>query len=198
MPPHPRLHQYDPVEITYPHLQESRLGMAWHGPGVEQFWDICGLDLLSMLLTGHSSALLSQTFHHQPLVWDVASALTVQKQASTFMINVWLEADNLQTVEQLIRGCLATLAQDGGITEQNLMKAKKMLCNDYIFTTETPGQLAEMYGSYGAMADVKFAQDYPNIIQGLTVAQLQGLAAQYLPSDRYALTIMKNKNPSSY
>jgi predicted Zn-dependent peptidase len=77
------------------------------------------------------------------------------------------------------------------ISEVELARAKRLLCHDYIFSTETPGQLAGLYGYYHTLASAELATRYPTTIQVIDCHTLQRLARQYLSPDYYAITAMQ-------
>jgi zinc protease len=72
-----------------------------------------------------------------------------------------------------------------------LHRAQQLLANDYIFSTETPGQLAGLYGYYHSLKSAQLATIYPQIVQSFQPLDLQRLARQYLSPERYAITIMQ-------
>ncbi|PSF38723.1 peptidase M16 [Aphanothece hegewaldii CCALA 016] len=178
-------------QLFLPRLETSRLTMAWNGPGVEQLEDAFGLDLISAILTGgRSSSLVRDLREEQQLVLDIDSCFSLQRDSSLFTLSAWLDSTNLDQVEQLI--CQAILKlQKQLITEEQLKRGIRILLNDYIFSTETPGQIAGLYGYYQTIAQVELSLTYPKVIQQLQVTDVQRLASQYLSPERYAITIMQ-------
>jgi predicted Zn-dependent peptidase len=92
-------------------------------------------------------------------------------------------------VEEQIRDRLWDLQKEP-ITPKELQRAQKLLCHDYIFSTETPGQLAGLYGYYETLAKMELAGIYPDMIKKVTAADLQKLARQYLSPDHCAISIL--------
>jgi zinc protease len=66
-----------------------------------------------------------------------------------------------------------------------------LLCNDYIYSTETSSQLAGLYGYYSTIAQAEFAHRYPEQIRTLSVEELRYLASKYLSPYRYTVTVLK-------
>ncbi|MER3588656.1 MAG: peptidase M16, partial [Mastigocladus sp. ERB_26_1] len=129
-------------QLELPRLGQARLMMAWTGPGVEQLRSAYGLDLLSVLLAeGRTSRLVRDLREEQQLVQGICSNFSLQKDASLFTITAWLEPENLERVESLIRLHLEDLLTNG-ISPQELTRCQRLLCNDFAFSTETPNQLA--------------------------------------------------------
>ncbi len=123
------------------------------------------------------------------LVNGICSSFSLQQQSSLFTINAWLESEQLEQVEELIRLHLQNLIIE--ITEQELTRAKRLLCNDYAFSTETPLQLAGLYGYYSTIASVELSVTYPQQIESFDVKELQWIAYKYLSPDNYAVTVVK-------
>ncbi|MBD2432584.1 MULTISPECIES: M16 family metallopeptidase [Fischerella] len=178
-------------QLELPRLGQARLMMAWTGPGVEQLRSAYGLDLLSVLLAeGRTSRLVRDLREEQQLVQGICSNFSLQKDASLFTITAWLEPENLERVESLIRLHLEDLLTNG-ISPQELTRCQRLLCNDFAFSTETPNQLAGLYGYYNTIAEVELAMTYPEKIQSYDTQQLQKLAQEYLSPNHYAVTVLK-------
>ncbi len=178
-------------ELTLPRLEQARLMMAWVGPGVEHLKSAYGLDLLAVLLAeGRTSRLLRDLREEKQWVQGVSSAFSLQRDSSLFTITAWLEPEHLEAVEYRICEHLADLP-NLPIPTAELARCQRLLCNDYIFSTETPGQLAGLYGYYNTVADAAVSVTYPQQIQALRSEDLQHLASQYISPYRYAVTILK-------
>jgi predicted Zn-dependent peptidase len=179
------------THLYLPRLEQARLMMGWVGPGVESLPDVFGLDLLSVLLAGgRSSRLVRELREEKQWVLEIDSSFSLQRDSSLFTISAWLEPEMLETVEQLICDRISQL-QATPVTEEELMRAKRLLCHDYIFSTETPGQLAGLYGYYQTLASAECSVTYPAAIQQMQASDLQRLANQYLAPDRYGIAVMQ-------
>ena len=179
------------TQLYLPRLEQARLMMAWLGPGVECLEDAFGLDLLSAVLTGGRSArLVRELREERQLVLEVDSSFSLQQDSSLFTLSAWLAPRDLEQVEKIICDRLFQL-QALPIGEEELARAKRQLVHDYIFSTETPGQLAGLYGYYQTIASAELAVTYPLAIQQFDARDLQRLASQYLSPERYAVTVMQ-------
>ncbi len=177
--------------IYFPRMTQGRLLMGWVGPGINQLQQGLGLDLLSVILGGgRTSRLVQELREDKQLVMDVESSFSLQQDSSLFTIGAWLNPQHLSEVEAIICDRLQQLQQQP-VTEVELNKAKRLLCHDYIFSTETPSQLAGLYGYYQTLAHAELALSYPTLIKQYTAVQLQHLAREYLSLERYAITIME-------
>ncbi|NER98769.1 MAG: insulinase family protein [Symploca sp. SIO1B1] len=178
-------------ELCIPRLEQARLLMGWIGPGVEQLSDAYGLDLLSVLLAdGRSSRLVRELREEEQLVYDISSSFSLQKDSSLFTINACLEPQYLEQVEELICAHLRQL-QTTPISLRELQRCQRLLCNDYIFSTESASQLAGLYGYYNTIATAELAVSYPDKILNLKPLDLMHLTQQYLSPDHYAVTLLR-------
>ena len=178
-------------ELYLPRLEQARLMMAWIGPGVRQYRNAYGLDLLSVLLAeGRSSRLVRALREDRQLVGAISSNFSLQRQSSLFTISAWLEPQHLEFVESLICAHLEEL-QTTPISPGELARCQRILCNDYAFSTETPNQLAGLYGYYNILGEAELAVSYPQQIQSFNADELQQLAQQYLSPYSYAVTVLK-------
>ncbi|UKO96689.1 M16 family metallopeptidase [Nostoc sp. UHCC 0870] len=178
-------------ELSLPHLEQARLLMGWLVPGVEELRAAYGLDLLSVLLAeGRTSRLVRDLREEQQLVQGICSNFSLQREASLFTITAWLEPEHLEIVENLILSHLDDIFSQG-INENQLARTRRLLCNEYAFSTETPNQLSGMYGYYNTIAQAELSVTYPQQIQSFAPQELQKLAKQYLSPQNYAVTIIK-------
>jgi predicted Zn-dependent peptidase len=164
--------------------------MAWLGPGIDQLEEAYGLDLLSALLAeGRSSRLVRELREDRQLVQDIAAGFSLQRDCSMFTIQAWLSAADIDRVEAIICDRISELTAQP-IPEPELNRAKRLLCNDYAFSTEAPGQIAGLYGYYGTIANPDLCVTYVPIIQHYSEAKLRQVASQYLTPLRYVSTIL--------
>jgi predicted Zn-dependent peptidase len=195
--PPPQIEAEPPVisvrrqELYLPRIEQARLLMAWICPGAESLESAIALDLIALILTGgRSSGLVRELREERQLVIDIDCSLSLQKDSSLFSIGVLLETEHLVMVEQIIGDRLSQLHQDL-IPTAEIASAKRQLINDYIFSTETPSQLAGVYGFYNIVATAAHSALYPQIISRLQPEQLQAIAQRYLSPEHYAVTVLK-------
>ena len=176
-------------EIHLLRLEQGRLTMAWIGPGVEKLDDTYGLDLLSVLLAeGRSSRLVRELREDLGLVQGIGSDFFLQQDSSLFTISAILDPKDIPEVEARICDHLHNLLKFK-VSEVELARYKRLLCNDYVFSTESPGQLAGLYGYYFIIANPEVAVTYPQKVARFQSNELLNLAEKYLSPNRYAATI---------
>ncbi|MBD2464962.1 insulinase family protein [Oscillatoria sp. FACHB-1407] len=178
-------------ELHLPRLEQARLLMGWVGPGVDQLRSAYGLDLLSVVLAGgRSSRLVRELREERQLVQGVSSGFSLQRDSSLFTIHAWLEPEYVDVVEGIIGDRLSELMTQP-ISDAELARHKRLLCNDYAFSTETSSQLAGLYGYYNTIAQADIAVQYPKQIRSFEAQELQQLASQYLSPYHYAAVVLK-------
>ena len=176
--------------MTLPNMEQSRLTMAWLGPGIDDLPRACALDLVSVLLGGgHTSRLVRELREERQLVQDVSSSFTLQAACSVLSLSIWLEEEDVETVEALVCDRIQDLAQSP-VTSAELARAKRLLLADYAFSTETPGQIAGLYGYYATIAEPSLALTYPEQLQATTVDNIQQIAQDYLSTERYTAVVL--------
>ena len=176
----PRLMTNPKHRLALPRLEHGRLLMAWLGPGMDNLKTACGLDLLATALAeGRMSRLVRELREDRQWVDEIASSFSVQRDCSLFVLSAWLAPHHIKEVEQVICDRIADLATIP-INPQELERAQRVLCNDYAFSMETPGQLAGLYGYYGTLATPELSLAYPDYVKAYSAEQLMPLAQQYL------------------
>lgn len=189
--PEPFITEIRRQEFCLPDLGVARLMMAWVCPGVDSLRSAYGLDLLSVILAGgRTSRLVRELREERQLVQDISGCFSLQRDSSLFTLTAWLEPEHLDQVEAIVGDRLTELAH-APIADAELSRYKRLLQNDYAFSTETTSQLAGLYGYYNTIAQAELSAQYPSTIQSFDSAELQDLACQHLSPLRYAVTVMK-------
>lgn len=179
-------------ELFLPRLEQCRLIMGWIGPGIDNLEGAIALDMLSLILTGgRNSRLVRKLREEQHLVLDISCDFSLQKHSSLFTICSYLSKNNFEQIETIIRNNLYKLQKEP-VTPHELKTCQRILCHDYIFSTETPEQLARLYGYYHILQKAELALQYPHIVKQLTIEKLQAYASQYLSPEYYAVCEVKS------
>jgi len=178
-------------ELYLPRIEQARILMAWICPGSESLELAIALDLIALILMGgRSSGLVRELREERQLVMDIDCSLSLQKDSSLFSINVWLDQKDLTMVENIICDRLNQF-QHNNIPSAEIEGAKRQLINDYIFSSETPSQLANIYGFYSIVATAADSARYPQIVSQLSLLRLQEISRHYLSPENYAITVLK-------
>ena len=178
--------------ISLPRVQHSRLNMAWMGASAANLEEAIQLEVLSAILTeGRSARLVRELLEESDLVQDIAGSFALQQESSLFTISAYLDAENLEIVEHKIRQQIMDL-RNHLITEVELNKAKRSLCNQFVFALESPSQLASFLGYHSLLGCEGLCTDWSNayceIIHNIQPLDLQALAQKYLCLENYVIT----------
>ncbi|OCQ95240.1 peptidase M16 [Limnothrix sp. PR1529] len=177
-------------ELHRPYLEQARVMMAWTGPSLQDIGDTYALEVLATVLgIGRTSRLVSDLREDRQWVLAIDCEASAQRDASLLTIGAWLDVRDVSVVEACICDHLALL-RDHPINPIELKRAQRLLCSDYIFATETPNQLASLYGYYGLLDQLPEATVYPDRIQAVGPEDVQRVAQKYLSPDRYAMVTL--------
>ena len=177
--------------LRLPHLEQSRLTLAWIGPGIHDLSAACHLDLLATILgVGRSSRLVRELREEKQLVQEIDTDFSLQRDCGEFSLTIWLDRENLETVERIVRDRITTLRTQP-VTPVELARAQRLLLNDHAFGAETPSQIAGRYGYYATLASPELVQAYPLNIQAATPYAIQQTAQQYLDPKAYTAVILE-------
>ncbi|MEM6614018.1 MAG: pitrilysin family protein [Cyanobacteria bacterium P01_C01_bin.72] len=178
-------------ELYLPRIEQARLLMAWICPGSESLREAIALDLIALILAGgRSSGLVRELREERQLVLDIDCSLSLQRDSSMFSIGALLDLEHVSMVESMISDRLEQLHHNL-IPQAEVASAQRQLINDYIFSTETPSQLASVYGFYNIIATAEHSVLYPQIVSQLEPEELREIAQRYLSPECYAVTILK-------
>jgi predicted Zn-dependent peptidase len=177
--------------ITSPQVQHSRLHLAWMGTSAQNLQEAIQLELLLAVLVQGRSARLVQQLLERGWVQDIGGSFAVQQYDSLFTISAYLETGDLERVENHISQEITTL-NNQLVTNSELNRAKRSLCNGFIFSLESPPQLANFLGYHSLLGCQELCQNwsiaYGRIISQTQPLDLQSLAQKYLTPHNYVVT----------
>lgn len=196
-PPLPKLTQARKT-LRLEHLEQCRLTLAWIGPGVCDLEAAAHLDLISTVLGGgRSSRLVRELREEKQLVQEIETDFSLQRDCGELSLTLWLEESELEEAEGILRDRITTLSTEL-IQPTELTRAKRLLLNDYAFSTETPSQIAGLYGYYATLSSPDLVSAYPQNIATATAEAIQQTAQKYLNSAHYtAVTLKPLQNEST-
>jgi zinc protease len=179
-------------DLHLPQVEEARLMLNWLTPG----WGQAalrlgyGLDLLSLVLaSGRTSRLVQELVETKGLVYGVDANFALQRDSGVLSLTAWLEETELETVETILHDRMAELSTQP-ISDAELKRYQRFLCNEAAYASELPEQLASLYGYYAMVGDLAAIADYPRQIAAITAAELQTIAQTYLRFEQCAVTIV--------
>lgn len=172
-------------------LQQARLVLSWRVPGLADVEQTDVLDVLtSILARGRLSRLVKDLREQQQLVTSISASNMSYWQQGVFAIAANLPTENVETVEFAIVKHLQRL-QETPVTAEELQRVQTQVANRYVFGSESPSDLAGLYGYYQTLTGhLQHALVYPAKVQRLTPQDIQIAAQDYLSTQAYgALTI---------
>ena len=179
------------VERTQSRIEQARTIFAWPGVSLDQWEVACGLDVLASVLgDGRSSRLVKLLREEKGWVRDIGTSSSAQFEPGLFHISAYLDADKLEQVEEAILAEVQRLHVEP-ISAEELDRVRRMLTNEFVFSTEAPSQLARVYGFYHLCGGLDLADRYLDGIQQVTAEQLMSLAREYLRLDRFCVAVLK-------
>jgi zinc protease len=172
------------IEQPQARIENSRLLMGFLGPSAAQPDDILALEVISVILTeGRTARLTRELREEKGWVRYIGSYCGFSHDPGLFTFSAQLDKQYLESVEAAIYHQIEQI-QQGAFSEEELQRAKSMLLNDFIFGTETPSQLASLYGYYQTVAALDVALLYPQQLKDLDAAALVQVAKKYLDRDK--------------
>lgn len=177
-----------------PRLQHGRMTMAWIGPCVDRLEDALQLELVSTILAeGRTSRLVKELREELGWVQDICSGFTMQKEPGLFTVGAYLDSQYLEPVEHKILEQIHQITTTP-VTDAELQRAKRSLCNGFAFAVEYPHQLASFLGYYGLLGCQGLCSDwselYTDTILKVQPQDLLQLAQKYLSPQKYAIATL--------
>lgn len=176
-------------------LQQARLVLSWRVPGLAEIERTDVLDVLaSILARGRLSRLIRDLREQQQLVTGIAASNMSYWQQGVFTIAANLPVEYIETVELAIIKHLQHV-QEVPITAAELKRVQTQVANRYVFGSESPSDLAGLYGYYQTLTgQLHHALVYPAKIQQLIPQDIQTAAQNHLALQAYgALRILPDQ-----
>jgi len=159
--------------------------------------EILALELWSVILaSGRSSPWVQTLREERQWVQGISTNFLQQRQSSLFSVNLWPEVDQLEAVIGWI--CADLQRWQTQLVEQEVLKqAKRLLRHEFIFATETHGQLAGLYGYYDAIARVEWSAAYFAVLEQMQPETLRSVLSRYLSPQSYTAIALRPPAPPS-
>ncbi len=187
--PFPEIHRAEYVDEA---LQQARLVIGWRVPGMCNLEQTYALDVVASVLSqGRTARLIDDLLERQQIVNGISASNMTFGNQGVFYISAQVPVDALAAAEAAILEHIQRLHADP-ITAAELLRVQTQVANRYIFSSETPGDRAGLYGYYQAMTgDIRHALDYPEQIRQVTAEDVRTAVRRYLPSQAYGVVTLK-------
>ncbi|MDP8213539.1 MAG: pitrilysin family protein [Candidatus Zapsychrus exili] len=179
-------------ETSYP-TDVARLVMMYSGTGLLHK-DLYALDVLATILgQGESSRLYLDIFKKQGLVYSVSAYNYTPYGRGFFEIQASLSDENIDRARQEILKQI-DMAKEGGITEEDLNRAKKRMISSYVLDRQWPYQVALSSALDEVFTgDYKFSKKYSEHIDSISLDDIKSMANKYFRDDRLTTIVMRTK-----
>ena len=171
----------------------SRLSLAWHIPELTHP-DVPALDLLSTILgEGRSSRLYRRVREQAGLAFGVSAFSYTPGDPGLLGVDATVDPAKRDDAEKLILQIIDDVKQ-AGVTEDELMKAKKMTLGHHLDALTTMrGQASDIGSNWLLTRNLNFSRDYLNAIQKVTLDDIKRVAAKYLVDQNLTVTSLNPK-----
>jgi zinc protease len=166
------------------------LSYAWHAPEVEDFEDVCAMDLLYTILGEGQFGLLHQNINAEGLALMTNCDYLTQRDQGLVIITAMTSPDQETQVRSAILEQVEKLRSEP-LTDEELAEAKRVLRISYAFGNEAFRDQAGALGFYEAIDVYTRAVEYIETIEALTAEQVQAVAQEYFDPDAYTLAIVR-------
>lgn len=177
----------DTVQSSF---SESRLVCAFPGPDLRHK-DVPALDALALVLgQGDSSRLYRTVRRDLGLANEVGTSCYTPERAGLFSLSIMTSRDRLAAAW---RASLAEVAKvlDGGISAEELDKARNIILSDAIYKLETMQGMAGSAGYFSVVCDdPDWERVYHEAVQRLSVDDVLRAARTWLRVDRLQVVQM--------
>ncbi|MFW5867035.1 MAG: M16 family metallopeptidase [Armatimonadota bacterium] len=170
--------------------QALLLSYAWHAPPVDDFEDVCAMDLLYTILGEGQFGRLHQSLNAEGHALMSNVDYLTQRDRGLVIITAMTVPDKETQVRSAILDEVARL-RDEPLTDEQLAEAKRVLRISYAFSNEAFRDQAGSLGFYEAIDSYERAVEYIDTIESLTAEQLQAVAQEYFDPDAYTLAIIR-------
>ncbi len=175
-------------------VRVAYLRLGWLGPAARER-DVYAMDVLLYVLgRGRAARLVRNVREGQRLVQDISAGFFTSADPNLFLVAAVTEPDALARAEEAILAEIAAV-RVGGVTAEELQRAKTLLEGEDIVATSTTRGLASTLGFYATVADLDFALTYREHIRAVTAEDVQRVAQRYLDPQRYAAVVIRPRRP---
>ncbi len=173
-------------------VNQAYLMMMSIGPSSDNA-DQFPLDIMASLLgDGESSRLYKRLKDSLGLVYSIDYDFYTSKYEGKLLVYASLDPKNIDTVETEIVRLFDEIKQEG-FTSRELQKAKNAIVTGYYASIERGLDLADEMAQYDSFAGYDYVLKYPDNIEQVTLAELNGATQKYLNTDSYVKTMVVPK-----
>jgi zinc protease len=169
-------------------VEEAHLAVGFVGPSLNDP-DLAAVDVLSVVLgQGESSRLCARLRDTDQLVNEIYAYAYTPRDAGLFVIGGSMPPESVAPALAAVGEEVAKLFIDDEIDEEEIEKARTILCSEAIYQRETVEGLARRLGFWTTMTgDPAFEQRYQAAVRAVGKEDLQRVARRYLSGERVSV-----------
>ena len=179
--------------ITYTDKATGYMLIGFRGADITED-DTYALDVLANILgSGRTSRLYQSLKEQKQIVNSVAAYNSTMRDDGLFVVKSTFQPQNMQVVEDSVYNEIAKITGKG-VTETELITAKKMIESDTYYERESVSNIATEMGYIVTLTGgTKYYQDYLKNINKVTANDVKRVANKYLSKSNSAVSVILPK-----
>lgn len=170
------------------------VGVGFAGPPAFEYADVCAVDLLLAYMGyGYKSWMEENLVTKTNLSYDASADFLTHRYPGLLSLIAAGRNPNLIEIKDTILARIAGIIKDG-ITESELIKAKRSLLGQFAFQNETFSGRANTYGFYDRISKAEFGDTYIESIQAINNEDIKRVASKYMAPKTAKVVIIKAKD----
>ncbi len=182
------------TDIQTKPLGMTIIGMGFRGPGIQRKREVCAMDIIYTILGEGRRARLATEVQDKELITAFDLQYITHRDDGLVLMTAVTEPGKETVARQAILDEFATIAADG-VTEEELALAKRQLRNSYAFSNEAYSDQIGSLGFYEMIDTYRFAIDYIDEVDEVTVDDIKATAAKYFNPDTRVQVIFRPPAP---
>ncbi len=178
---------------SYSQITTGFLMLGWLAPEASDIKTNTILEMTALILgQGQSSRLYQELVEKakNPLFNVVSTDYYQFRDGGNFFIQANFKPDKKDEAVELIKNQIKKLIT-GGISENELKKAKKKLKAGFAENSETVSDIAETIGFYMTVCnDLNCVEEYVKVIDEITAEDIKNTAAEYLNLNKAVISLL--------
>jgi zinc protease len=180
--------EYGKVELGY-------MLTGFLGPRTDEEY-IYVAELAACVLGGaKGSRLYKALYEKKHIVYSISASFIDEKGGGNLCIMSVFNPKNFREVKDEIREQIECLI-DGGVTEQEVKRAKLLIKTDWNFSLETPFEVADKYGYWHLVGNPEFAEGYVSRLENVTADDIIDFFKKYYSPETFCESALLPKLPS--
>ncbi len=178
------------VKVETRNVRATLLAFGFRGPGIRKKRDVCAMDLIYTILGEGRRARINTEVRAKELLAAFQLDFITHRDDGLVLLTAATPPDKELEARAAITAEFERLAQEG-VTEDELARVKRQLRNSYAFTNEAYSDQVGSMGFYEMIDTYRFAIDYIDAVNAVTVEDIKSVAERYLDPEKLVLVIFR-------